>query len=244
VTTWQFSAPITLCSRKRYSGQSESPRKKCGNQEHGEDIRDFETKDSGDDEWLEQNVVPEDEEGQGEDFNRLNLTEDERGQVKLTVNPEFRETSRPSLKMSGKETAGGSSQAKSWSSTVTPKSYSTETVLSGLFSASTSSESLEGPSSPVVTGSQAGDGQHKVYVMKWADLTLMQGWDDREDSDDNEELEPKLEHVSFSDRGAVNRVRLWITQTKSLLGVSQAQSISSTLQDNCSSWRGREGNKG
>jgi hypothetical protein len=41
--------------------------------------------------------------------------------------------------------------------------------------------------------------------------------DDSEDSDDNEELEPMLKHVSFSHRGAVNRVRLWITRTKSLL---------------------------
>jgi hypothetical protein len=47
--------------------------------------------------------------------------------------------------------------------------------------------------------------------MKWADLTSMQGGDDSEDSDDNpdEELEPKLEHVSFSHNGAFNRVYLW-----------------------------------
>jgi hypothetical protein len=47
--------------------------------------------------------------------------------------------------------------------------------------------------------------------MKWADLTSMRGGDDSDDSDDNpdEELESKLEHVSFSHRGAVDRVRLW-----------------------------------
>jgi hypothetical protein len=34
----------------------------------------------------------------------------------------------------------------------------------------------------LVTGSQAGNGHYKVYVMKWP--TSMQGGDDREDSDD------------------------------------------------------------
>jgi ribosome assembly protein RRB1 len=201
---------------KRKSGHVEPPRKKRGQQQHGEDIRDFEVEDSGDDEWLEEDVVPEDEEGEWEDFDRLKLTEDEAGQVKLTVNPEFMQRDEPSSPKNvwkgdrrrlkpGEELEFDSDAYKLFHRASVEWSCLSIDVF----------REPGGTDFPytiqVVTGSQAGDGQHKVYVMKWADLTSMQGGDDSEDSDDNpdEELEPKLEHVSFSHRGAVNRVRLW-----------------------------------
>jgi hypothetical protein len=64
---------------KRKFGQVEPPRRKRGHQEHGE--RDFEVEDFGDDEWLEEDVVSGDEEGEWEDFDCLKLTEDESGQA-------------------------------------------------------------------------------------------------------------------------------------------------------------------
>jgi hypothetical protein len=53
---------------KRKSDHVELHRKKRGLQEHAEDIRDFEVKNSGDEEWLEGDVVQEDEVREWEDF--------------------------------------------------------------------------------------------------------------------------------------------------------------------------------
>jgi hypothetical protein len=70
-----------------------------------------------DDEWLEEDVVQEDEEGEWEDFNRLKLTEDESGQVKLTVTlSSCRETSCPPYDYLERRPQEAS-QAKSWIST-------------------------------------------------------------------------------------------------------------------------------
>jgi hypothetical protein len=62
--------------------------------------------------------VPEDEEGEWEDFDRLKQTEDGSSQVRLTVNPEFMQRDEPS---SPKNVCKGdrSSQTKSCRLTVT-----------------------------------------------------------------------------------------------------------------------------
>jgi hypothetical protein len=73
---------------------------------------------------------------------------------------------------------------------------------------------------------------------KWADLPSIQGGDDSEDSDDrpDEELEPKLEHVSFSEPSASVGRR----EQSRYLESGTVRSLTLLRNSSC---RGREGSK-
>jgi hypothetical protein len=90
--------------------------------------------------------VPEDEEGEWEDFDRLKQTEDGSSQVRLTVNPEFMQRDEPS---SPKNVWKGdrSSQTKSWRSIVT---LFHRASVEWSYLSIDSSESLEEPTSPTI----------------------------------------------------------------------------------------------
>mmetsp|Transcript_19934 Transcript_19934/g.36844 ORF Transcript_19934/g.36844 Transcript_19934/m.36844 type:complete len:463 (+) Transcript_19934:773-2161(+) len=200
---------------KRKGDNVEAPRKRRV-QEEVKDITEFQVEDSGDDEWIEEDVVAKDEEAEWEDLDRLKLTEDEHGEVKLTVNPDYVDQDDPP---SPREVWKGDRRRLKPGEEL---EYDSEAYkLYHKSSVEWSCLSLDvfrepsGSDYPytvhVVTGSQAGDGQHKVYVMRWSNLTATAGADssDSEAVDSGDEVEPKLDHVSFLHRGAVNRIRLW-----------------------------------
>jgi hypothetical protein len=147
------------------SDHVELHRKLCG-LEHVEDIRDFQVKNSWEDERLEGDIVQEDEVGEWEDFDRLKLTEGGNSQVKLTVNPEFKRQPSSSLRRSEKEAAGGSSLE--FDSDAYKLLHRASVEWSCL-----SSDVFREPGGTefpytiqVCTGSKPGNGQHRDYVQK------------------------------------------------------------------------------
>lgn len=225
---------------KRKSDNVEPPRKR-NIQKQAEDIREYEVEDSGDDEWIEEDVVAKGEEGEWEDFGRLKLTEDETGEVKLTLDPDYveEEESPPSPKEVWK---GDRRRLKPGEELeYDPDAYKLYHKASVEWSCLSLDVFREpsGTGSPysmhVVTGSQAGDTQHKVYVMKWSNLSANSaGSDSDSEASSEDDIEPSLDHVSFTHRGAVNRIRLWEESNKiatwSETGLVQIFDIAGQLQ--------------
>lgn len=193
-------------------------------QEH-EDIRELEFEDPGDDEWESEtdaiyhsgsSVAEEVEDW--EDFENLRLEEKD-GNIQLVHDPNYAPMEESSEESEREVWKGDPRQLRR------DEYLDYENEAYDLFYRSSidwsclSLDTFPGPelctgfpyTVYVVAGSQAADGNNRVYVMKWKELYKTKH-DDKESSSDEEEIEEEgdeavLEFEEFPHEGVVNRIR-------------------------------------
>ncbi|CAG9326405.1 unnamed protein product [Blepharisma stoltei] len=217
--------------RPRVQKKSEKPNKKLHSNvvKEPEDIRELEYEDHGEDEYDSESEavyhsgssVGEAEEW--EDFKNLRLEETKDGEISLVNDPSYNAMEEEKIEPEEEKEiwTGDPRQIKQgeildFENEAYELFYRTSVEWSCL-----SLDNIKGPEMCtgfpytiyLVSGTQAPEGQNKVYVMKWSELYKTQ-YDDKsaseEDSSEEEAEEgdeAKMDYVEFSHHGVVNRIR-------------------------------------